>query len=275
MAHPLHLSQKSNTVELFMFAKKSLGQNFLNDQSALRAIIEAGEVKASDNVLEIGPGLGALTKKLLEAGAVVTAIEKDDRLIETLSETFKNEIEKGVFKLIHGDALEISITELGFKSNNYKLIANIPYYITGQIIRRFTENDPRPSCAVMMVQKEVAERAVARDGKESILSMSIKAFGNPKKIKTVPRGAFTPAPNVDSAILLIEDIHPRFKTKENEVLFFKIMKAGFASKRKMLAPNLRAIVSNPHETLVKAGISEKARAEDLCFDDWKKILEQL
>jgi 16S rRNA (adenine1518-N6/adenine1519-N6)-dimethyltransferase len=255
-----------------MFAKKSLGQNFLHDESALRAIVEAGDVQAGDHILEIGPGLGALTKKLLATGARIVAIEKDDRLIAILNETFKVEIENKTFTLIHGDALEVDIKKLGFKNNAYKLIANIPYYITGQILRQFTENTPRPTCAVMMVQKEVAERAVARDGKESILSMSIKAFGDPKKIKTVPRGAFNPAPGVDSAILLIKDIYPRFEKQEEQELFFLLMKAGFAAKRKMLAPNLREVTTNPHTLLVNAGLSEKVRAEDLHLEDWKKII---
>lgn len=163
-----------------MKAKKSLGQNFLNSPSAVRSIITAGQVGKTDVVLEIGPGKGVLTKELLKTGAKVVAIEKDDRLIIFLSELFASEIDSGQFVLIHADILDLvsmdSMSQhlseiLGLK---YKIIANIPYYITGEIIKRFHTTPKNPILMVLLVQKEVADRIIANDGKESVLSISVK-----------------------------------------------------------------------------------------------------
>ena len=191
-------------------AKKSLGQNFLKSKKALFAMIEAGKVSAGDIVLEIGPGQGALTEKLLETGADVIAIEKDDRLIAILEEKFAEAIQDGALRLVHADVLEEDIAALGLKNNKYKLIANIPYYITGQIFRKFLSGNIQPSKLVMMVQKEIADRIIARDGKESLLSLSVKAYGTPKKIMKVEKENFSPQPKVDSAILLVDNISKDF-----------------------------------------------------------------
>src|ERR1035437_4238489 len=222
-------------------AKKSLGQNFLKSKSALTAMVKAGEISSADIVLEIGPGKGALTEKILETGAKVIAVEKDDRLIEVLEEKFAQEIKSGQFRLIHDDILEIDITKLGLKQNTYKLIANIPYYITGLIFRKFLEGNVQPEKLVMMVQKEIADRIIARDGKESLLSLSVKAYGMPKKILKVEKENFSPQPKVDSAILLVDKISKDFFAEISEKQFFEVIRAGFAHKRKVLIATLKEI----------------------------------
>jgi len=258
-------------------AKKSLGQNFLKSKKALFAMIEAGKISADDTVLEIGPGQGALTEKLLETGAKIIAVEKDDRLIEFLSEKFAKETESSQFKLIHGDILEIDLSLFGFTPNNYKLIANIPYYITGLIFRKFLSGNIQPSKLVMMVQKEIADRIVANDGKESLLSLSVKAYGHPKKIMKVEKENFSPKPKVDSAIILIDNISRDYFNDINEGVFFEVIKAGFAHKRKVLITNLKGLGNNTnlHEVFSRANIPEKARSEDLNLNDWKNIIKNL
>jgi len=246
-----------------VYAKKSLGQNFLQSKGALRSIIAAGKLSVDDVVLEIGPGKGALTEGLLATGATVIAVEKDRELISFLQEKFGANKK---FTLIEGDILLMSAKDLGLKK--YKLIANIPYYITGEIIRKFLEEKNQPTAMVLLVQKEVAERIVARDGKESVLSIAIRAYATPRLVAKVPRGAFVPAPNVDSAIVAFENISKDFFT-ENKVLekdFFAVVKTGFAHKRKKLSGNLKEI----SETLNKdcfEKIKEK-RAEELSVEDW-------
>ena len=252
-----------------IFAKKSLGQNFLNSDGALSAIILAGKVSKGDTVLEIGPGKGALTRKLLETGAKVYAIEKDDRLIPVLEELFAKEIKTGKLTLIHGDVLEFSPSSYKLKALSYKLIANIPYYITGELIRNFLSELPQPELMVILVQKEVAERIVSKDGKESILSISVKVYGEPKYIQTVKAGSFFPPPKVDSAILLIDNISKKNFTAVNEQKFFEIVRAGFAHKRKTVSSNLKAFISK--EKLASLGINEKERAEKLSLEQWIEI----
>ncbi len=265
-------------------AKKSLGQNWLKSESAIKEIVKAGEIKPGDWVLEIGPGRGVLTQALLLAEARVVAAEKDDRLIDFLHEKFAEEIKAGKLILIHDDILNIDFS-VGWKSKAepYKLIANIPYYITGQVIRKFlSEEELQPSLMVLMVQKEVARRIVASDNKESILSMSVKVYGEPKYIKTVPAGAFEPKPNVDSAILQIKNISRDFFLAKKDLLegdgeeiseanFFKILKKGFAQKRKLLKGNLGV----GEETLINCKISPNARAEDLALENWQCLTREM
>ncbi|MEI6528373.1 MAG: 16S rRNA (adenine(1518)-N(6)/adenine(1519)-N(6))-dimethyltransferase RsmA [bacterium] len=265
-------------------AKKSLGQNFLKSEGALRKIVEAGEIKDTDTVLEIGPGLGALTEKILEKAGRVVVVEKDDRLISILNEKFSTDVTGGKLQIIHADILNFDPSIYNIQSTNYKLIANIPYYITGEIFRKFLESDNQPSQMVVLVQKEVAIRVVARDGKESLLSNSIKCFGTPRLVDTVPAGAFVPAPKVDSAILAINNISKKF-FEENKISpekFFTILHYGFAHKRKMLLGNLkeaflkegRSGVENLRQIFHTAGLSEKVRAEDLTLKNWAELVKQ-
>lgn len=253
-----------------MLAKKSLGQNFLTSIPARIAIVEAGEIVPTDSILEIGPGRGFLTKALLDTGAQVTALEKDTDLLPLLSEMFK---EYKNFNLIEGDALTYEPEKTW-----YKLIANIPYYITGAILERYLSHPNQPSAMVVLVQKEVAERACARDGKESILSLSIKAYGEPRLVYRVSRGSFNPAPTVDSAVLQIKNISRKnFKNQYHEQIFFKAVKQGFAHKRKYLLSNLQQAFPemDVRSIFADVSLSEKARAEDVPLSAWISLSARL
>ncbi len=252
-------------------AKKSLGQNFLKSQKALADIIDAGDVNAGDLILEIGPGKGALTERLLKFAGKVIAVEKDPELIEILKEKFNTEIAIGRLEILEKDILEFDPNILISYEMPYKIIANIPYYITGAIIRKFLEAEYQPDTMVLLLQKEVVERIVARDKKESILSISVKAYGKPKYIATVQKRYFSPEPKVDSAILKIGEISRKIFTenKISEEKFFEIVKAGFSHKRKMLASNLKSLLgSRTAEHLLNCKIDQKSRAEDLSLEDW-------
>src|SRR3990167_6163537 len=166
-----------------MLHKKSLGQHFLRNRAILKRIVEAGNISAEDTVLEVGPGEGVLTELLLKQAGKVIAVEKDDRLIPVLEQKFAAEIASGEFELIHADILEFSIFNFQFSKKPYKIVANLPYYITGQFLRKFLQGtECPPHTMVLLLQKEVARRIVASDKKESILSISVKAYGTPKYI---------------------------------------------------------------------------------------------
>lgn len=256
-----------------MRAKKSLGQNFLNSKAVARDIVRAAELSSADTVLEIGPGKGFLTAELLASGARVIVVEKDDRMIPLLKEKFADKIKEGSFDLVHADIETFDLATYKLKAGNYKIVANIPYYLTGYIVRAFLEADQKPERMILMLQKEVAERIVARDKKESILSLSVKAYGTPRIVKKVPARYFTPAPKVDSAVLAIENISGKyFKDRASEERFFEIIKAGFAHKRKRLAGNLKEMFGDKTESLLaQAGIAPNARAEDVALGQWLKI----
>jgi 16S rRNA (adenine1518-N6/adenine1519-N6)-dimethyltransferase len=251
-------------------AKKSLGQNFLHAPHIVGKMIHAANISSESIVLEVGPGKGVLTVGLLETGAKVIAIEKDDRAIPFLNEKFSKEIASGQLLLIHADILEIDPLKIpGIRPHEYIIVANIPYYITGEFLRTFFESDCQPSAMVLMLQKEVARRIVGEQSKkgtlkESILSISVKAYGIPKYIVTVPARNFNPVPNVDSAVLYVSDISKKFFTNVAEADFFKVVKAGFAHKRKVLIRNLG--ISN--EGWEKTGLPAKVRAEELTLEQW-------
>lgn len=258
-------------------AKKSLGQNFLKSSQALSRIVIEADLKTTDVVLEIGPGKGILTKKLLEKSSKVIAVEKDPELIEFLKKHFEKEIDSGKLDLILGDILEINNLSSHIK-NKYKIVANIPYYITGAILRKFLESENPPERMVLLVQKEVAERIVARDNKESILSMSIKIYGEPKFIEKVPARYFSPAPKVDSAILLISNISKKYFIENNitETDFFNLIKSGFAHKRKVLSSNLKPLLGGrTPKCLEVCKIPAKVRAEDLVLENWICLAKNL
>lgn len=260
--------------------KKSLGQHFLNSPVVPHLMTEAGKIKAGDLVVEIGPGTGALTKELLATGAKVLALEADPRAIDVLNDTFKEEIASGQLEVTHLDARQLDLGSLGLRDYSFKVIANIPYYLTGQLFRAFLSGAVQPSSLVFLVQKEVGKRATVhldRDEKESLLSLSIKAFGEPKYIKTIGKGHFTPPPKVDSAIVLVENINrSRFQNLDPES-FFAILHLGFGSKRKQLLGNLsqnypRDFVA---KILVDLGLKTDIRAEDIGINDWIKIAKLL
>lgn len=255
-------------------AKKSLGQNFLKSKSALRAMCTSSDLFKSDIVLEIGPGKGALTEYLLDSVNKVIAVEKDHNLCEILSEKFKDKITSGNLVLVKGDILEFDPSVFDLNKSEYKIIANIPYNITGAIIKKFLTIENHPTSMTLLVQKEVAERIVARDNKESILSISVKAYGTPKYITKVGKKFFSPQPKVDSAIITIKNISKNnFKSQEEEDKFFQIVKAGFAHKRKVLIKNLESILPKIeiHDFFEKTNKNPKSRAEDFGLKEWLDI----
>jgi 16S rRNA (adenine1518-N6/adenine1519-N6)-dimethyltransferase len=258
----------------YMKAKKSLGQHFLTSQKALRQMVAAGDVQEGDTVLEIGPGKGALTRYLLETGADVVAIETDADMIDILKKEFGKEIRLGRLALVHGD---IRNAEKILKMlKKYKLVANIPYYITGEIIRDFLSRKNQPQSMTLLVQREVATR-IARDPKESILSIAVKVYGDPRYVDTVPAGAFSPPPKVDSAIITIHNISKKRLGDTNEEHFFNVLKTGFAARRKMLRGNLakkwpsKAVES----ALTEAEIPPDARGEDVHLEKWAVLAQIL
>ncbi|MEI6304957.1 MAG: 16S rRNA (adenine(1518)-N(6)/adenine(1519)-N(6))-dimethyltransferase RsmA [Candidatus Taylorbacteria bacterium] len=272
-------------------AKKSLGQHFLTSKHVLEQIIAASNIKKDELILEIGPGTGILTRRLLESGAKVLAIEKDSRAIELLKQEFANECQSGQLSIIEGDILDDSTVNL--TSGDYAIVANIPYYITGAILEKFLEHEPRPNRMILLVQKEVADRITAKNspsgaelgenGKESILSISVKAFGTPNMVARVSKGAFSPPPTVDSAILSIENISD-IHFKENNVKiprFFHILKAGFAHKRKYALNNILEKFNNEEDRSairkmwIDLQLDIKIRAEKISISDWFRITERI
>jgi 16S rRNA (adenine1518-N6/adenine1519-N6)-dimethyltransferase len=250
--------------------KKSLGQNFLNSERVLVRIAETTKADKNDTVLEIGPGLGALTAKLLETAGKVVAVEKDDTLYSILCEKFAKQIKSGQLTLINQDIQDFDPKTL---KKGYKLAANIPYNLTGLIIRNFLSGHYQPEIMVLLVQKEVVDRILAHDGKESLLSISVKVYGTPKRITNVARGNFNPVPRVDSAVFSVENIsHDRFITPEFEELFFKVIHAGFGHKRKMLVRNLIDEKFGSRELweieFPKRSLKTTVRSEELTVDDW-------
>ncbi len=257
-------------------AKKSLGQNFLNNPHVPRLMADAGEVSSSDTVLEIGPGTGVLTKELLDRVKKVIAIEADARAIELLGERFAQEIAQKKLILLSGDVRELDFSKLGLKTGTYKVIANIPYYLSGFLFRTLLEQKIQPSTLVFLVQKEVAER-IARDKKESLLSLSIRAYGTPRYVQTIKKGNFTPQPKIDSAIIAISDISKRRFTTITESSFFTILHEGFKSRRKQLIGNLSEKYGR--ETVADAFSALKlpltVRGEDVPLETWLALATTL
>jgi len=246
-----------------MYAKKSLGQNFLMHARIAERIAITADITPGGIVFEIGPGTGMLTRELLKLAKKVIALEADYELFNTLQTSFADEIAEGRLELISGD---IRTFATGTLPRGYLLVANIPYYLTGEIFRMFLETDNQPAAMTLLVQKEVAER-IARSDKESLLSLSVKAYGMPKYGFTVPRGAFRPAPKVDSAVLSVRDISRKnFSSRSEEEMFFTLLHAGFAHKRKFVRKNLS------EAGLPCGDIPEKARAEDLPLSVWFSVL---
>lgn len=272
-------------------AKKSLGQNFLHNKAVISKMVSVSSVSSNDTVIEIGPGKGVLTKELLAVGAHVIAVEKDDRLIPYLQEVFENEINTGQLVLLHADAQNIVIqknrkTYLTFSNepktkvpvkDNYKVVANIPYYITGMLLRVFFEQKILPKIVTVLVQKEVADRIVATSKKESILSLSIKFFGTPKKIMNVSKNNFNPKPKVDSAVLMIET-NSKPVDEKTRVKFFDVVRRGFAQKRKTLRKNLiesKIPAQKVEDVLNDLKIDIKTRAEDIDVNMWLLLANRL
>lgn len=251
--------------------QKGLGQNFLVDDLYLEKIVHAGGVQKTDTVLEIGAGLGSLTRYLAASAGEVVAVEIDKNLFPALkkvSKPFDN------VRLILGDFMEMDITDL-VTVDGYKVVANIPYYLTSNLIRRLMEAHVKPELTVLTVQKEVAQRICAGPGKMSLLALGVQVYGNPSIAFTIPKGAFFPVPQVDSATLVVEHFSQPRILPERLDNFFLLAKAGFTQKRKMLHNALAGAPDINHEQaldmLSQAGIEPERRAQTLNLQEWDAL----
>lgn len=248
--------------------RKSLGQNFLVSEAALRQVVQAAALPPGAEVLEIGPGLGSLTVQLARVAARVVAVEKDQALLPPLREVlapFPN------VELIAGDALALSPAQV-FSQSGYFVVANIPYYITSALLRHLLSASPRPRRLVLTVQREVAERICAAPGALSLLALSVQVFGQPSIQARLPAGAFYPPPKVDSAVVRV-DLFPQPRVPEPLLdTFFRLTKAAFAQKRKTLSNALAAGLGWPRPQtsawLKSIGVDPRRRAQTLSLDEW-------
>jgi 16S rRNA (adenine1518-N6/adenine1519-N6)-dimethyltransferase len=242
---------------------KALGQVFLENKAYLKDILDAASIKSQDQVLEVGPGQGALTNALLEVGAKVLAIEKDPRMVSYL----KLNIKDINFQIIEGDVREEYENIIKDIPLPFKIVANIPYYLTSFLLRMILENNPKPENCVLMIQQEVAERLIAKGDRESLLSLSVKYYGEVSYIIKVPRSAFKPQPKVDSAIVKIIPNKEEITDKEFSDKFFQIIKVGFSHPRKLVLSNLKNGFSQNKEKFdqifQELKIPLKARAENI------------
>jgi 16S rRNA (adenine1518-N6/adenine1519-N6)-dimethyltransferase len=254
---------------------KGLGQNFLEDAEALEKIAAAAQVDSADTVLEIGPGLGSLTRYLAASAQEVVAVELDENLIPPLKAVLSDD--KNV-RLVQGDILKLSPAEL-ISAGDYLVVANIPYYITSAVIRHLLTSERKPRRIVLTMQKEVAERICAQPGDLSLLALSVQVYGKPRIAVHIPAEAFFPAPKVDSAVLVV-DIYPAPLISAQHIdTFFKLIKAGFSQKRKTLRNSLSSGLHIPpveaFELLKGAGIDPQRRAETLSIAEWEQLSEQI
>jgi 16S rRNA (adenine1518-N6/adenine1519-N6)-dimethyltransferase len=252
-----------------------LGQNFLVEHGALKKIVQSAEITPQDTVLEIGAGLGSLTRLLAAAAAKVRAVEIDQRLVPLLREVVTS---YSNVEVIEGDILALDPGQIAGKAG-YVVVANIPYYITSAIIRHLLENPLRPARLVLTMQREVAERICAEPGDLSLLALSVQVYGMPRITGTIPAGAFYPAPKVDSATLRV-DLYPQnLFTNQQREQFFTLIRAGFSQKRKMLRNTLAAgLHISPEKAasyLQAAGIDPGRRAQTLNLAEWKTLVLEM
>jgi len=270
------LSQTKRLLRQFdLRARKGLGQHFLIDREVLGLITSAAELTPADVIVEVGPGLGILTRELARQAGWVIAIELDNKLAALLKQTlasFNN------VTIINDDVLKIEPGAL-LKEQKvrfpYKVVANLPYYITSPVLRHFLEASAKPQMMIVMVQKEVAEAIVAKPGEMSLLSVSIQFYGEPRIISYVPAQCFFPAPGVDSAILRI-DLYPQPAVAVTDVgSFFDLVRAGFTAPRKQIANSLAQGLGLPKgevlSLLEKADVMSQRRAETLTLGEWEQL----
>src|SRR3989338_6772301 len=249
---------------------RRLGQHFLRCRWVVSTIIHAAELKSTDVVLEIGPGTGVLTRALAHHAGRVIAVEKDERLAAQLQDLLKGVGTKNV-EIITGDILKLLKSD--FRSY-HKLVSNIPYYLTSRLLRFLLEGGSRrPELIVLTIQKEVAQRIVAKPPHMNLLALSVRAFGKPEIIKKVPASCFSPKPKIDSAIIKISDISDAFFQKNglDKTQFFAILRRAFGNKRKILSKTLK-LKLDQHRMLIRAaGVPEKARPEELSLKQWAEV----
>ncbi len=252
---------------------QALGQNFLIDEQVLEKIIKVSQINSNENIVEVGPGIGTLTQKLAEVSKSVVAVEKDKRLIPILKETLKD---YDNVKIINNDILKTKIEE-----KSYKVISNIPYYITSPIIRKFLEEENKPSLLILTVQKEVAERVVAKKVKSNLLSVSVKIYAQPEIVGSISKNSFWPQPSISSAILKIT---PRSQKYSSPFLnyFFKIITTGFSHSRKQLKNNFQQLdkeggkrvqlqARDVLSAMKELNICSHRRAETLSMEEWESL----
>ena len=272
---PLDLVRRHN-----LNLKRSLGQNLLIDSTHLARIAGAADLETTDTVLEIGPGLGALTHHLAERAGRVIAVELDQRLMPILRAEFAD---RPHVSFIHGDILELDPAELiqmprpgqpgtASAAEPYKVVGNLPYYITSAVLRHLLENLPPPTLAVLLVQQEVAQRMVAQSGAMSLLAVSVQFYARPRALHKIPAGAFLPRPKVDSRVVRL-DVRAQPAVPDVEpARFFQVVRAGFSQRRKQLRNSLSAGLSCTKEQtdrwLTSSGIEPRRRAETLSLQEW-------
>lgn len=262
-----------------MRAKKSLGQYFLRCEWVVSTLIHASEVLPEDTILEIGPGRGILTRALARYAKEVIAVEKDETLAEILRTSLKKEEIKNVI-IIDGDILAMQNT-LPLAGKSYKIIANIPYYLTARFLRAFLQETSHKPCTISLtIQKEVAERIVAKAPRMNLLALSVQAYGTPNIIKTVPASCFVPRPKVDSAIITIGNISRDFFVRHslNEQKFFTLARAGFGKKRKLLTSTLAECAGGKsiiQKIFNRLQIKPHARPEELTLEEWARLAAEI
>jgi 16S rRNA (adenine1518-N6/adenine1519-N6)-dimethyltransferase len=257
-------------------ARKSLGQHFLIDEAVLSTIIEAAELSSKDTVIEVGPGLGILTVELARHAGNVIAVELDTELASLLQRRLAS---LSNLRVVNADILKVKPIQLLGGKNNYKVVANLPYYITSPVLRYFVEASPKPSLMVMMVQKEVGQAIVASPGNMSILAVSLQLYSQPKIISYVPAQSFYPRPKVDSVVLRF-DVLPKPAVKVGDIKgFFEVVRSGFSSPRKQLHNSLaHGLGIKPAEItplLKQVDIDPERRAETLSLEEWAKLYKAL
>lgn len=255
--------------------KQSLGQNFLTDSTALERIIQVSEIDPNSTVLEVGPGLGCLTRYLAVTAHRVIAVELDSNLIPILEDVLNGAQN---VTIIHGDILKIDLNQI-LTEPGYNVIANIPYYITSNLIRHLLEAALKPNRLVLTIQREVAKRITAVPGEMNLLGLSVQVYGHPRVAAHIPAGAFFPAPKVDSSVIRVDLYdHPLIEPGHLD-LFFKLAKAGFSQKRKTLRNALSAGLAwsgtKAEVFLRSAGIDPQRRAETLALEEWSTLTYQL
>lgn len=271
-----------------MHAKKSLGQHFLTCDWVTDALIEAAELSARDTILEIGPGTGVLTRSLARRAKSVIAVEKDETLADGLIEALKRE-RIGNVQIVKGDILHLTQTK--FRSDTdlnlvwvneggFKVVANIPYYLTSRLLRLLLEGEMRPERIVMTIQKEVAQRITAVPPDMNLLALSVQAYGTPSLIKDVPASCFAPPPDVESAIIAITDISDNFfrKNRLDATFFFRVARTAFGQKRKQLVNPLATVAGGKKQALAAlsaAGLGAHVRPQELSLDDWAALAKEI
>jgi 16S rRNA (adenine1518-N6/adenine1519-N6)-dimethyltransferase len=269
MPSPLNVRQLLR--EFNLRPQKSLGQNWLVDESTLACIAAAAELTRQDTVLEIGPGLGSLTRYLAESAGRVVAVELDGALMPPLRRVLAD---YSNVTLVQGDILQFNPAAL-VAAPCYKVAANLPYYITSAVIRHLLEADVSPSLIILTVQLEVAQRITAAPGKLSLLGVSVQFYGRPSIVTRIEAGAFYPAPKVDSAVVRIEPYKTLTVQVDDRDEFFAVVKAGFAQKRKQLHNALTGGLARPQAeiaaALERAGVDGRRRAETLTLAEWGSV----